>query len=84
MIQVTLPAMLRRPGQAATFELPGTLATVADLMAALEPLVPGLAASSVDAIFNIAVNDELLLHGVDAHPLRDGDRVEIVPTISGG
>ena len=28
--------------------------------------------------------DEMLLHGVQAHPLKDGDRVEIVPAISGG
>jgi hypothetical protein len=30
------------------------------------------------------VNDEMLLHDVDRHPLKDGDLVEIVPAISGG
>jgi molybdopterin converting factor small subunit len=30
------------------------------------------------------VNDEMLLHSVDRHPVKDGDVVEIVPAISGG
>jgi molybdopterin converting factor small subunit len=33
---------------------------------------------------NVAVNDEMLLHGVRERPLADGDVVELIPTISGG
>ena len=54
------------------------------LLDALDRRVPGLARDLADPIYNFAVNDEMLLHGVRAHPLKDGDIVEIVPTISGG
>ena len=57
---------------------------VAALLDVLERMVPGLAQKLADPIYNIAVNDELLLHRVRIHPLKDGDTVEIVPTISGG
>jgi molybdopterin converting factor small subunit len=57
---------------------------VAALWAALARRCPALAADLNDPIFNIAVNDVMLLHGVRHHPLRDGDVVEIIPTIAGG
>lgn len=60
--------------------------TLAELIAALDARLPGLQdqLADADSLFNFAVNDEMLLHGVKQHPLKDGDRVEIVPTISGG
>src|SRR5687767_10127692 len=60
------------------------VADVADLMAVLDRRIPGLGTDLSDPIFNIAVNDEMLLHGVDARSLADGDVVEFVPTIAGG
>ena len=40
------------------------VADVAALLRALDRQVPGLAAELDDPIFNVAVNDEMLLHGV--------------------
>ena len=60
------------------------LATVADLVNALDLRIPGLKNQLDDSVFSFAVNDELLLqHARDRH-LADGDTVEIIPTISGG
>lgn len=65
-----------------TFNEP--LATVADLVNALDVRIPGLKEQLDDSVFSFAVNDELLLqHARDRH-LADGDVVEIIPTISGG
>jgi molybdopterin converting factor small subunit len=58
--------------------------TIAQLVGALDRVRPGIAAQLRDTIFNFAVNDEMLLHDVNGHPLKDGDVVEIVPAISGG
>lgn len=58
--------------------------TMAELLGALERKAPRLMRQLDDSVFNFAVNDEMLLHGVRDHPLKDGDRVEIVPAISGG
>jgi molybdopterin converting factor small subunit len=60
------------------------LATVADLVDALDARIPGFKAQLDDSVFNFAVNDELLLHRARARALADGDTVEIIPTISGG
>ena len=57
---------------------------IAAALAALERKVPGITRQLADPIYNLAVNDEMLLHGVRRHPLKDGDIVEVVPTISGG
>ena len=74
--------MLRRGADTLTITDP--VQTIGQLVAALDRAQPGLAVRLDDAIFNFAVNDEMLLHGVDQHPVRDGDVVEIVPAISGG
>ena len=70
------------PNDTLTFSEP--LATVADLVNALDIRIPGLKDQLDDSVFSFAVNDELLLqHARDRH-LADGDTVEIIPTISGG
>jgi molybdopterin converting factor small subunit len=85
VITVHLPAMLRpHAGGAEMLTITAPVFTIAELVIALERKVPGLSAQLDDAVFNFAVNDEMLLHGVQEHPVKDGDRVEIVPAISGG
>jgi molybdopterin converting factor small subunit len=74
--------MLRRDADTVTITEP--VHTLAQLVAALGRAQPDLAARLQDTIFNFAVNDEMLLHGVDHHPVKDGDVVEIVPAMSGG
>lgn len=82
-ITIHLPAMLRR-GSADTVSISTPVRTMGELIAALEQAVPGIAADLDDSVFNYAINDEMLLHGVKQHPIKDGDHVEIVPAISGG
>ena len=85
MITVHLPAMLRpHAGGADTLMITAPVGSMAELLAALEQKAPRLVRQLDDSVFNFAVNDEMLLHGVQSHPLKDGDRVEIVPAISGG
>ena len=83
MITVRLPATLRvGPTQTLTFEEP--VATVGDLIEALDVRIPGFKDQLDDSVFNFAVNDEMLLHRARERALVDGDIVEIIPTISGG
>ena len=82
-ITVRFPAMLQ-PTAGTEVLIDEPVSDVGGLLVALERKVPGLSAHLADPIFNIAINDEMLLHGVRTHPLKDGDTVEIVPTISGG
>ena len=58
--------------------------TVDELTTALRDARPDLASRLNDSLFNFAINDEMLIHDAGAHPVRDGDVVEIVPAISGG
>ncbi|MFM8532191.1 MAG: MoaD/ThiS family protein [Acidimicrobiia bacterium] len=60
------------------------MSNVGELIQALDRLRPGLARELDDPIYNIALNDEILLHGVDAHAVADGDIIEVVPSIAGG
>ena len=83
MITVRLPATLQiGPTDTLVFSEP--LLTIADLVTALDRRIPGFRDQLDDSVFNFAVNDELILHNARTRPLADGDRVEIVPTISGG
>ena len=85
MITVYLPAMLRpHAGGAEVLTITAPVHSMAELLEALARSAPRLVRQLDDSVFNFAVNDEMLLHRVEAHPLRDGDRVEIVPAISGG
>jgi molybdopterin converting factor small subunit len=83
MITVRLPAMLQA-GATETLVFSQPLATLADLVVALDRRIPGFRDQLDDALFNFAVNDELVLHNARGRILADGDRVEIIPTISGG
>jgi molybdopterin converting factor small subunit len=83
MITVRFPSMLHaRAGR--ELAVAGPIDTLGALLDALDQRIPGLAQDLADPIYNFAVNDEMLLHGVRAHRLEDGDVVEVVPTISGG
>jgi molybdopterin converting factor small subunit len=85
VITVYLPAMLRpHAGGADVLTITAPVHSMAELLAALERKAPRLVRQLDDSVFNFAINDEMLLHGVPSHPLKDGDRVEIVPAISGG
>ena len=83
MITVRFPAMLHaRAGRELVIEEP--LSDLGALLDLLDRRIPGLGRDLADPIYNFAVNDEMLLHGVRTYQLKDGDVVEIVPTISGG
>ena len=61
-----------------------SVATVGQLIEALDRLVPGIAKELDDPLYNIAVNDEILLHSVDARAVKDGDVIEVIPSMAGG
>ena len=61
-----------------------SVSNVGQLIQALERLAPGMAKELDDPLYNIAINQEILLHSVDARPVNDGDVVEIIPSIAGG
>jgi molybdopterin converting factor small subunit len=82
-IAVRLPSMLRQ-GRPDPWVIEERVRDVAGLIDILSRRVPGFREQLDEAVLNFAVNDELILHDVGSRPLRDGDTVEIVPTISGG
>lgn len=82
-ILVRLPAVLR-DGPADTLTITAPVRTIAELVDLIDRRIPGFRAQLEDSVFNFAVNDEMLLHRARERELRDGDVVEIVPTISGG
>jgi molybdopterin converting factor small subunit len=76
---------------AALHEIAGTqivvhesVSTIGQLIQALDRQAPGLAKELDDPLYNIAVNDEILLHAVDRRAIRDGDIVEVIPSMAGG
>jgi len=84
MLTVHLPASLAAEAGADTLTFTDSVRTVGDLLALLTARLPGFGALFDDALMNVAVNDEMLLHGVRERTLADGDVVELIPTISGG
>ena len=60
------------------------VSNVGQLIQALEKLAPGMAKELDDPLYNIAINQEILLHSVDSRPVNDGDVVEIIPSMAGG
>ena len=83
MITVNFPAVLH-PISGASIVVRESVSTVGQLIAALDRLKPGNARELDDPLYNIAVNDEILLHAVDSREVKDGDVVEVVPSMAGG
>ena len=84
MITVHLPASLASEAGADTLSITDPVRTVGDVIEILTGRLPSFGALFDDALMNVAVNDEMLLHGVLNRTLADGDVVELIPTISGG
>jgi molybdopterin converting factor small subunit len=83
MITVKLPSTLTI-GARDRLEVREPVANVAQLIDMLDRHIPGFREQLDDSVFNFAVNDEMLLHHARERGLKDGDVVEIIPTISGG
>ena len=81
---VNFPAALHAVVGGPSLVVRESVSTVGQLLTALERLAPGLGEQLDDPLYNIAVNDELLLHAVDQRPIADGDVVEVIPTMAGG
>lgn len=82
-VTVHLPSMLRDKAPA-EIVIADAVHDIGGVRAILERDYPALATALTDPIFNVAVNDVMLLHGVQQYPVKDGDVVEIVPTVAGG
>ena len=83
MITVVLPSTLR-VNDSNRLEVHEPAATIGELVEALDRRIPGFRDQLDDSVFNFAVNDEMLLFHARDRALRDGDVVEVIPTISGG
>ena len=82
-ITVNFPAALH-PVAGQSMIVRDSVANVGQLIDALERMAPGIKKELDDPLYNIAVNEEILLHGVDRRPVKDGDVIEIIPSMSGG
>lgn len=82
-ITVNFPNVLH-PVAGVSLVVRESVSTVGQLIEALDRLRPGLARELDDPLYNIAVNDEILLHAVDSREVKDGDVVEVVPSMAGG
>jgi aldehyde:ferredoxin oxidoreductase len=60
------------------------VATIGELKRALAREVPDLEKLLSGDAVNFAINDEVVLQGADEHPVKSGDRVELVMAMSGG
>jgi molybdopterin converting factor small subunit len=83
MITIKLPSTLT-VGAGDRLEIGEPVANIAHLIDLLDRRIPGFREQLDDSVFNFAVNDEMLLHHARERMLKDGDVVEIIPTISGG
>ena len=83
MITIILPSTLR-VSDSDRMEVHEAVATIGELVEAIDRRIPGFRDQLDDSVFNFAVNDEMLLHHARERSLRDGDVVEVIPTISGG
>jgi molybdopterin converting factor small subunit len=83
VITVNFPAVLHDLA-GSTIQVREAVSTVGQLIQALDRLKPGIAKELDDPLYNIAVNDEILLHAVDSREVKDGDVVEVVPSMAGG
>lgn len=82
-ITVNFPAALQ-PMTGKSLVVREPVDNIGQLIQALERLAPGVSQELDDPLYNIAVNDEILLHAVDARAVKDGDVVEIIPSMAGG
>ena len=83
MITVNFPAALHDVAGASIL-VRESVSTVGQLIQALDRIKPGIAQELDDPLYNIAVNDEILLHAVDSRSVKDGDVVEVIPSMAGG
>jgi molybdopterin converting factor small subunit len=83
VVTVRLPATLHA-APADVLVITAPVATIAALIDVLDRRIPGFRDQLDDSVFNFAVNDEMLLFRARDRALRDGDVVEVIPTISGG
>jgi molybdopterin converting factor small subunit len=83
MITVRLPSTLRATSDD-VLEVFEPVPDIAALIDVLDRRIPGFRDQLDDSVFNFAVNDEMLLVHARDRALRDGDVVEVIPTISGG
>lgn len=58
--------------------------TLGELTEALDRMVPGLGEELRSSLYTFAVNDEVVLQGRESHPVRSGDRIEVMPIFAGG
>lgn len=83
MITLRLPSTLRVT-DSDHLDLHEPVATIAELVDAVDRRIPGFRDQLDDSVFNFAVNDEMLLYRARDRALKDGDVVEVIPTIAGG
>jgi molybdopterin converting factor small subunit len=83
MITVNFPAALQ-PIAGRSMLVRETVSTVGQLIQALDRLAPGIAKELDDPLYNFAVNQEILLHSVESRAVKDGDVVEVIPSMAGG
>jgi molybdopterin converting factor small subunit len=83
LITVVLPSTLQI-SNSNRLEVHEPVATIAELVESIDRRIPGFRAQLDDSVFNFAVNEEMLLFHARERALRDGDVVEVIPTISGG
>ena len=83
MITVRLPSTLNANARG-TLDIQEPVTTLAELVDVIDRRIPGFRDQLNDSVFNFAVNDEMVLYRARDRALKDGDVVEVVPTISGG
>ena len=82
-ITVNFPAALHDVA-GPTLVIHESVSNVGQLIDALDRIAPGIKRELDDPLYNVAVNDEILLHGVNRRTVKDGDVIEIIPSMSGG
>ena len=83
MVTVRLPSTLREPHTPEAVIVEAEVATIGDLIQALDYQHPGLGSAIDESLFNFSVNHVLVLHRPRLHPVFDGDVVEILSTMAG-
>jgi molybdopterin converting factor small subunit len=85
-VEVRLPAGVKVNGAPADGKVLVTreVKNLRELAREADRMVPGLGELMESNAFNVALNDEVCLHGEHELVLKSGDRVELVPALSGG